>query len=254
MAVAEVEACLKKLQELQAQGVELHADVYYYKALCQKRLGRRDAAMASILRALRAAPAEPDYLLEYGLLLIDDGRTQEGLDKLRQAVHESDHAPQFRHELYLQNALALQTEGFVDAALLSFQKALKFGRRAETYRLIGQMLIEAGRNQQALEILREGVTEFADDAPLHYLIGRALLEDGHPHDAIAPLVRACELDRNDASALYVLGTLFERIKETARAVQAYERCLTIPLAPSLHKDIERRLGRLRSAVPPVTPA
>lgn len=246
-SVSTVDSRLAMLMDLQNRESpdKLHPDVFYYECLCERKRGNRDAAIDAVQRALAAAPDEAEYLLEYGLLLIEDKRVQEGLDVLRRAVHESGHAPAFRHELYVQNALALQTEGFVDAAVLSLRKALKFTERADTYHLMAQMHIEAGSHDAALEAIGEGLGRFPDDARLHHLSGLALMLARRPYEAARAFVRACELDGSDPDPLHSLGICFETVGDVTRALDALERCASLPLSADMRVDVDRRLVRLR---------
>lgn len=238
--------CLERIERLKAAGDEVPGDAWYFESLCLRQQGDLSQALESLSLALERSPDEPDYLLERGLVLIEAGRTQEGLDVLRLAVHASGHSPEFRHELYLQNALALYGEGYADAAVLSLQKAIKFVQDADTYRVLVQLLVELERGAEALEAISEGLDRFPRDAKLHHLAGLALSLERRPYEAAQAFVRAYELNPADPDPVHSLALIFETAGDFHRALETLERCLALELTDPMRDDVNRRISRIRS--------
>jgi len=241
----DVEGCLALLRTLRESSQPLHGDAHYFEGLCERRRGNLQQALAAFRRAAENTPNDAEYLLEYALCLIAAGRVQEGLDTLRQAVHESGHAPAFRHELYLQNAIALYEEGYLESAILSLRKALKFVQDGVTYRLLSQILVEAGDVQGALKAAQEGVEHFSQDAEMHHTAGLALVAAKLMQEASEAFARAFELNSNDVESLYSLGICYEIMGDLPLAVRTLQRCLGMNLRPEAREETLNRLARIR---------
>ncbi|MBM3464685.1 MAG: tetratricopeptide repeat protein, partial [Armatimonadetes bacterium] len=215
-------------------------------ALCYRRKGDLGRALATMARAVEMAPEEADVLLEHGLIMIESGRVQEGLDVLRQAVHVSGHDPVYRHELYLQNALALYSEGFMEAAALSLRKALKFSEDPDTYRVQIQVLTEWGRPEEALEVVAEAQTKFPRDGALHHIAGLALAAARRPYEAAQAFVRAYELGPGNVDPVHSLALVFESAGDVHRALETLERCLGMQMDEVMREDVLQRISRIRA--------
>ena len=119
--------------------------------------------------------------------------------------------PLYRHELYVQNALALFEEGYVEPCVLSLRKALKFVPSADTYRLLAEILIEEKRHDEAIEVIQEAVERYPEDPEMHHMAGLALALAKRPYDAVRAFVKACELAPHDPDPLHSLGTCLENV-------------------------------------------
>ncbi len=250
----ELDRCLELLAALRAERAgEVPGDAWYFESLCHRNRGELARAEVTMRRAVEVRPDEADYLLELGLIVIEQGRTQEGLDVLRDAVHASGHAPEFRHELYLQNAIALYGEGYLEGCVLSLRKALKFARDMDTYRILTQVLIEWGHAEEALEAVGEGLDLFPRHATLHHMAGLALSVARRPYEAAQAFVRAYELDPRDAGPVHSLGLIFETTGDYGRALETFERCLTLSLDDATRADVQQRIGQIKTKLAEMRP-
>lgn len=239
------EGCLALLHKARAEASEpLPTDAWFFEGLCHRRLGDGEKAADALARAVEESPHDPEYLLEYGLTLIHVKRVQGGLDCLRQAVHESGHDPRYRHELYVRNALALFDEGYVEPCILSLQKALRFVQSPDTYRLLGEILIEEKRHEEAATLLQEALERYPEDPEMHHMAGLALALGKRPYEAVKVLVRACELAPLDPDPLHSLGTCLERVGDRERALEVFRWCLELSPPPLLLADVTDRMARL----------
>ena len=150
----------------------------------------------------------------------------------------------YRHEWYVQNALALFEEGYVEPCVLSLRKALKFVPAADTYRLLAEILIEEKRHDEAIEIIHEAVERYPEDPEMHHMAGLALALAKRPYDAVRAFVQACELAPHDPDPLHSLGTCLENVGDFSRALDVFKRCLEMPLPPALLADTIDRVERL----------
>jgi len=103
-----------------------------------------------------------------------------------------------------------------EAVDLLLQQGIQFSpRNREPYRLLAEILTDAGSFQNALEVLAE--MPEGGEAPTLVLAGRCRIGLGHSNEAQALMERALKLDPESAAALHLKGTLACRSGETAAA-------------------------------------
>jgi tetratricopeptide (TPR) repeat protein len=240
------DGCRALLDEARRRsGTAISAQVLLFEGLCERRASNLERALELLREALERAPDQPVVLFELGLALIQAGNAQEGLDMLREAVRASGEHPPYRHEFYLQNAIALYNEGATEHAVTSLRKALRFDRERDTYRLLGHLLLELERQDEAIDMIREGIEHFPDDAELHHIVGLALTIKRDPYPAAQAFTRAVELDPSNGDPLHSLGLCFESLGDVRRAIEAYERCLRLDCGDEVREDARKRMERLR---------
>lgn len=240
------EACRSLLAETRRRtDPDVPPEVFLFEGLCDRRTGNLAQAIEQMRRASSLAPDNPHVLLELGLAIVESGKSQEGLDVLRQAVHASGEAPAYRHEFYLQNAIALYGEGFLEPAVTSLRKALRFDKDADTYVLLGHLLVEMEQQDEAIDVIREGIEHFPNDAELHHIVGLALAHKRAPFEAAQAFTRAVELDPRNGDPLHSLGLCFESLGDASRALEAYDRCLRLECSDAVRSDARARVERLR---------
>lgn len=90
-------------------------------------------------------------------------------------------------------------------------------------------LYSEGKINDAL-LLAEEITEREKErADVWALIGRCRLKLGYYQEAVSPLVRACDLDSKNATYVYELGEVFEKLDNQTRALEQFK--LASSLAP-----------------------
>ena len=221
------------------------AEIALFEGLCARRRGDLERAVERLREAARQAPTAPEMQTELALALIERGASQEGLDALREAVRLSDDAPLLRHEFYLQNGLALHREGYLDAAITSLRKALRFESDVDTRTLLGHLLIEAGRLDEAVDLIAETAERFPGCASVHLLAGLVFSIKQQPIDAAQAFARAAEIEPGRADPLHGMGLCFESLGDASRAIETYERCLRLECTEEMRYDLRERLTRLR---------
>lgn len=243
----DLEGCRSLLHEVRTEtDPDVPADVSLFEGLCARRQGDLVSALVHLRAAVERAPEAAHIQRELGQALIESGQTQQGLDALREAVHLSDDDPKMRHEFYLQNGIALYGGGYTDAAVTSLRKALRFDKDPLTYTVLGHLLIELKRYDEALDAIREGVESFAFDGELHHIAGLALAMKQQPFEAAQALMRAIELEPLRGDPLHSLGLCFESLGDARRAIEAFERCLRLSCAEAVRTDARQRIGGLRA--------
>jgi predicted O-linked N-acetylglucosamine transferase (SPINDLY family) len=216
-----------KLQEAEAAYRQVlalepnHAQAWYFFGGLAYQLGKAELAGQCIGRA---AELSPDYLFDFGMLLLE------------QAKFDAAAA-------CLQRLLALRP-GLMEAQIRLgsiFEAQNKFAEAAECYRTViesepgacdafnrlGLLLQRQGQFEDALIYHRKALALRPEYPETHFHIGNALRRSGTQVPAIASLRRAIELNPNYIEAYCNLGNALQDEREYAEAVDCYNRALEI---------------------------
>jgi len=121
-------------------------------------------------------------------------------------------------------AFAYHKGAYPDQALAEVDALLKTAPRDPYFlELKGQVLLESGRPRDALGPLREAVAETGGQPLIATLLGHALLateDDAHLDEAEQVLRASLSRDTENPFGWYVLGTVYTRKGDTARAALA----------------------------------
>ena len=212
--------------------------VYARLAGVYAALGRHDRARRLFLRELRQSPGDLDALLDLGCLLIEMHRPAEAAEKFRRVLEiESDNADA-HYEL---GVLAL-SENRLDEARRSLRLVLRLDpgdHRAR--RRLADVHSRAGRHREAQVILTEQARTLRD-APDGFTLddraelGRMLLNAGRPNEA-ADVLSPVVCDRDDDPSLWrALSVALLRSGRRADGMRAArrERRLTPGSLPAMH--------------------
>ncbi len=109
----------------------------------------------------------------------------------------------------------------------------------------GVRLSRQGEYQKASRIFREVLDKDYSFTDAHLALGVALINMKRTGEAFYHIRKATELDSENTRALFILARLYEKNEETARAIETWERFLSLNPGRR-HKNIaERHLNRLR---------
>lgn len=157
-------------------------DAAHLLALCQKRLGNFDAAVAAFeaaqrldpqnatiagnlanllsqmgnrklsvdayLRALELNPNSPELLLNLGLTLIDEGKYEQAIDALTAAIKKNDSIASLWHAL----GVALRMQGNLEQASAALERAIKLDpKSAKAWVALGVIARLRGNPELALQ-------------------------------------------------------------------------------------------------------
>ena len=245
-------------------------------ALENHRAGNLPAAEQAYRAVLRSAPQNADALSLLGVVLEAQGRGDEALAYIRQAIALDPQAPLFR--VHLGNVLL--SVGHATAAVEAFKSATRMQpTMAEAHYNLGNALRRCGshdeainayqaclqltphfhlaRNNLALELaatrnygaalneLRRVATE--DPRNLAAYINLATVADqaGEYSLSLQAAESAIALDPHHAEAMFVLGVVLNRLQREGEAAAVYERLLTI--APTHHRAWDN-LGQTHQAL------
>ena len=163
-------------------------------------LGREDEADALLASALAASPDDPDLLSAYAERLMKQGKDAEAEAALTRAVAKSP-----------------------------------FHQRAR--RLLGQLLQEGGRSQDAIGVYEEMLRIKPDDAETHFAIGSVLLEED-PTAALPYLEEASRLAPSQSRFLTSLGVAYLKTGRMSEAEATLRRAIALsPDDPSIRNNL-----------------
>jgi len=163
-------------------------------------LGREDEADALLASALATSPDDPDLLSAYAERLRQQGKDAEAEAALTRAVAKSP-----------------------------------FHQRAR--RLLGQLLQEGGRSQDAIGVYEEMLRIKPDDAETHFAIGSVLLEED-PTAALPYLEEASRLAPSQPRFLTSLGVAYLKTGRMSEAEATLRRAIVLsPDDPSIRNNL-----------------
>ena len=145
---------------------------------------------------------EPDNLqarIALGNAYIADGRYQEAIDQLNQAMELSQDGNQ---------------RGVLMGLAFAYLGAGDRGQATDYFTQVAEASEGGGA------IARDRVMETA-----YYYLGKLALEDGRADEAVDLLKKAVTVERSDSDALYLLGKAFEAQGDYVQAVEAYKVAL-----------------------------
>lgn len=86
-----------------------------------------------------------------------------------------------------------------------------------------RQLVSMEKNEEAL-LLAEKITQnVKNSAEVWLLVGRCRVRLGKYEDAISPYVKACDLEPKNATYVYELGEVFEKLENQTRALEQFKR-------------------------------
>jgi protein O-GlcNAc transferase len=137
---------------------------------------------------LEASPRNPDALHGMGTMLLQQGRAEEAIPYLEQAIDSGKVPGQF----YINLAVALE---------------------------------QSGRVGKALKILKRGVSQHRDEAGLHQALGVFLYNRSRDAEALRSLEKAEKLDPDLPRLPLMLGDIHIKYERYAKALDCYQRHL-----------------------------
>lgn len=135
-------------------------------------------------------------------------------------------------------AYTLQMRGQLDAAIVAYKESIRFRPTAEAHTFLGWTYSFQGKVELAIECCKEAIATDPDFGNPYNDIGAYLLQLGRPGEAIDWLVKAVHAPRYEAKHFpwANLGSAYESLGETARAIKCYKRALNLELSHEFSRD------------------
>jgi tetratricopeptide (TPR) repeat protein len=211
------------------------------RAAALLRAGRPGDAVALLREAAAARPGDAATLHDLGLACLETGQIAAAIDALQQAVAAN---PRFA-DAHLRLGIAQEAAGALDAALMSYRRAFVVRPAlADARYRAGELLDSLGRTAEAIDAYRRAAASAPKTTLGRMAAAKALLAADRDAEAEKILRQALALDRGNAAALELLGTVladagrFDEARETLAA--AIERA---PARAGAYYDLVR-CGRI----------
>ena len=124
-------------------------------------------------------------------------------------------------------------------------------RYYRTRQALGTVLYNREKWDEAIEVFRQSLIDFPDNARVHHLLGQALAKTGHDSAAVVHAQRAVALNPMKAEFHTGLGEVFLHFGRSAEAIEVAERALALDPTDvaSLHLSgrLHAKAGNLEEA-------
>jgi tetratricopeptide (TPR) repeat protein len=118
--------------------------------------------------------------------------------------------------------------GNVDKALANFTTCANANyQAADCYSRIGNMLVKAGRKEEAIKILGEARKKYPKNSSILTAEVNIYIEDKDYQKAHDVLIALAEADPKNESVLFVLGVTYEKNNNPVEAEKVYNRALEL---------------------------
>ncbi len=209
------------------------ADALHLLGLLRAQRGDAAGGRELIRRAIAIRPAADLFHINLASLCGAGGDTEEAITHFRQAIELNPQTPPMVHA---ELAQALAASGKFDEAVHALQWAIKRQANPNWLVMLSELLSRLGRQQEALDQLKEALRIRPDFADAHGALGLAMEREGRLEEAEACYRQALAIEPDLVAALNNLGhvlNLQRRWDEAAVVLRsAIER--RPDLAPAYH--------------------
>jgi len=190
------------IREISARFLDDH---HYYRAAVEFiKQGDRAGAVPMLEESLRINPHNTSALLAMGIILAEEGRTEEAEARFRQVLDVEPHHAKAHRGL----ADLLLRRGMPERAVDHYRRALNADPRlAEAHASLGMIFLENGKLDEAHEHLAEAARLAPDDPLAHYYCGHVLYRRARPEEAAPYFQRALEGSPDLVPAMLELASI-----------------------------------------------
>jgi tetratricopeptide (TPR) repeat protein len=201
-----------------------NADALHFLGIILYRLGKHDAAIEHLEKALQINPDDAGAYYNLGLALKEKGHLDEALASYQKALHLNPH---FAHAHY--NAgTALQEKGQYDEAIICYKKALQIDPNLSgVYYNLGIISQEKGQLNEAIGHYRKAIQINPNLSDACNNLGLCLHVKGQLDGAIGAYQKALQIDPQHAKAYYNMGNAFKDRAQIDEAITAYQKALQL---------------------------
>jgi len=210
-------------------------DALHLLGVLSAQLGKLDAAVELIRRAVLLKPGDATANYDLGKTLIGLGRLDEAIASLQQAIRiKPDYA-----EAYSNLGIALKDAGRFDEAISAYREAIRLNPKfAEAHNNLGNILRETRQYDAAIAACRQAILLKPGYAKAHNNLGNALKDNHQLDEAISSYREAIRLQPDYAEAH---GNLGIALKDTGQLDDAIASCRQAvhlkPDSTDLHRNL-----------------
>ncbi len=197
-------------------------------ALRQTWLWRDSAALWEA--ALRVNKTSWAVYMNNGDIYWKKGRIDKALSLLQRAAEMEPHAPEPYHAMGMIYRFLKDKK----RAEEMFYQSMKRTRGTDSRIMLGKMLREDGRNDDAIEFFDKQIKELPESAVLRTQLGICLLEAGRLQEALEAFQTAVTLDSLQFEPYIRMAEIFLSAGDQDRAVALLRKSLRLNVSPEAH--------------------
>ena len=218
---------------------DIYMNIAMDSVLSMKYASSFNESVASYTKALELSK---DYVLEIGSVVDNARRAEEG--KAIAAYKSSNTCGAATHydnlistskmfgvtdSIYVYySAICHEACGNVDQALANFTICTNLNyQAADCYSRTGNMLLKAGRKEEAIKILGEARAKYPKNSSILTAEVNIYIEDKDYQKAHDVLIALADADPKNESVLFVLGVTYEKNNNPVEAEKVYNRALEL---------------------------
>ena len=200
-------------------------------------------------KVLATEPRHADSLHLLGVLICQSGRSEFGVDLLRQAIAINGQIPGYHSNL----GIALMSLGRPDEAAASFRRGLHLKAvYPEAHYNLGNALRDQGKQDEAVACYRKALDLKPDYAEAECNLGVALMSLGKLDEAAASFRKALAITAAFPEVSYNLGVVLMNLGRPDEAAASFRQVVLLkPAYPEAHHNLGNALrdqGKLDQAV------
>lgn len=196
------------------------------------RAGMLDDAQALFEELLAKSPNDPDLRYRLGKVMLDKGDLNAAGESFRQVLQMSPNNAAAHNglaNLYYRQRMSAE-------AMAEYRKALQLDPNLpDAYLDLGNLYFETGKYQEAAGHFRRYTELEPREVAGHFLLAKAYQMQKDTslfREGMAAAERAVRIDPNNDGAWYMLATFYRDGKMYAKAVDAFQKALTLsPVDP-----------------------
>lgn len=219
------ETAVRRLEALAATpGGEESIDVWFPLAMCYRNAGLLEQAERAYRRVLELSPDSLGARANLGLVLLDLGKHEAGLELLNGAAQADP------NDVYagINLSKALNVQGRPAEALAILEDVLEVAPTIPAaWNNYGNALNQLGRYEESIRAYRRMLFLLPDYADAYYNMGRTYHDWGRYDDAIDAYRRALEIVPDSTKVLYNLGNTYSIAERFQEAEETYRHAIRI---------------------------
>jgi tetratricopeptide (TPR) repeat protein len=166
---------------------------------CYIVLDENETAMEYFQKAVDQSPEYSDGWLGFAVALSNLNRTQEGLIYIEKAIKLN---PKNMYYRYFHADMMFNIEDYTEAEILYKRVYESDIESTGIYLDYTESLILNDKNQEAIQVLVNGISKHPEESILYYRYSALMLQMGHEMDAESILMLALEINPDQSSQLF----------------------------------------------------
>jgi tetratricopeptide (TPR) repeat protein len=216
---------------------------YYDLASAQLALGKADEALITLGQAKEKFPQ--NFVLEY-LLGVTEGRQKNYAEAVKhftaaEVIAQATDTNRLTHVFYFEVGSAFERKGDRAEAEDYLEKCLKLKPDfAEAQNYLGYMWAERGEKlDQAQKLITQALEAQPKNAAFLDSMGWVLFKQKQPKEALDYILKAIQLNKEPDATLYEhLGDIYDALKETNKAREAWRKSLSVEKNDAVQKKLD----------------